>query len=553
MQEKKANETIFGEEQVKIRQRKPRRAMKPVFKKTAEDTPVMFPDTLDSVIGEGDVVRYINTVINQIDKKELYESYQGGGRSAYDPEIMLKIIISCYAKKIYTSRKMAQACRENISIMWIGRKSTPNFRTIAGFRSGRLKEVIEKIFTQAIQLLIEEGYISTEVYFTDGTKILADANRYKVVWKKNAAKFKSNAENRVRELLREIEEEQKTEDKIYGDKDLEEVGEGKTIDKEKIRRRLEEMREKIQKQREECEEKPAQKKMNKRNERIIKTIVGKELPKIDKYEQQEAIAGNRSGYSKTDTDAAMHRWKDGRTLPTYNTMVSTSGQYVTMINAGQNASDSAMYKEHMKKHFVNMGYYPKASVGDSGFGSEENYQFLEENGIENYLKYSGFYNESRKKIRENPSRRENFRYDEEKDEYYCTQNRALVFREEEDFVTKLGHKTKKRTYQSKDCRNCPIAEKCKAGEGNRTITIRPELERYKQQAREKLNSDRGIELRKRRNTEPESFNGDIKHNMGFRRFHLRGLKKVETEITIVALAHNFRKMSLHDTQRAVAK
>lgn len=550
MQEKKTNETIFGEEYGKMRQRKPRRKMKPVFKEAVLDTPVLFPDTLDSIIGEGDVVRYINAVIKQIDNKEMYESYQGGGTSAYDPEIMLKIILGCYAKKIYTSRKMAQACRENISIMWISGRSTPNFRTIANFRSGRLKEVIEKIFTKTIQLLIEEGYIRTEVYFTDGTKILADANRHKVVWKKNAAKFKGNAENRIRELLKEIDKEQETEDKIYGDKDLEEVGEGKKIDKEKIRKRLEEMREEIQRQREEGTESPEQKKANKRNERRIKTIVGKELPKIDKYEQQEGIAGDRSGYSRTDTDAAIHRWKDGRTLPTYNAIVSTSDQYVTMISAGQNPSDSALYKDHMKKHHQNMGYYPKASVGDSGFGSEENYQFLEENEIANYLKFSSFYNESRKKFREDPSKRENFRYDEEKDEYYCTQNRVLGFEREEAFITKLGYETKKRTYRSKDCANCPIADKCKTGKGNRTITIRPELERYKQQARENLNSELGIDLRKRRNTEPETFNGDIKHNMAFRRVHLRGLKKVETEITIVALAHNFRKMSLHNTQRA---
>jgi hypothetical protein len=76
------------------------------------------------------------------------------------------------------------------------------------------------------------------------------------------------------------------------------------------------------------------------------------------------------------------------------------------------------------------------------------------------------------------------------------------------------------------------------------------LEAYKQQARENLNNEQGSGLRKQRCIEIESCFGDIKHNMGFRRFHLRGIKKAETEFSLVAMAHNLRKLQIKQVKRA---
>ena len=70
-----------------------------------------------------------------------------------------------------------------------------------------------------------------------------------------------------------------------------------------------------------------------------------------------------------------------------------------------------------------------------------------------------------------------------------------------------------------------------------------ELRRYRQQAKENLLSEQGLALRQQRGVEVESTFGDIKQNMGFRRFLLRGLKKVEIEWGLVCIAHNMRKLT----------
>jgi len=80
--------------------------------------------------------------------------------------------------------------------------------------------------------------------------------------------------------------------------------------------------------------------------------------------------------------------------------------------------------------------------------------------------------------------------------------------------------------------------------------VNEQLDFYRQQARQNLNSEKGWNLRKRRGMEIESCFGDIKHNVGFRRFHLRGKKKVKTEIGLVYMAHNLRKMQIKRLKQA---
>ncbi|MFN8256194.1 MAG: transposase [Bacteroidales bacterium] len=75
--------------------------------------------------------------------------------------------------------------------------------------------------------------------------------------------------------------------------------------------------------------------------------------------------------------------------------------------------------------------------------------------------------------------------------------------------------------------------------GNRTIQVNPNLERHKEIARQNLNSDKGIELRKQR--EIETFWADLKYNQKYKRIRLRGLEKAELEINWLAISYNLRK------------
>ncbi len=97
------------------------------------------------------------------------------------------------------------------------------------------------------------------------------------------------------------------------------------------------------------------------------------------------------------------------------------------------------------------------------------------------------------------------------------------------------------SYQARNCENCPLRGVCFKGDGNRIINVNHELQRLKEKARQLLLSDEGIRHRKQRPVDVEPVFGNIKQHKNFKRFLLRSSGKVETEIGLIALAHNLAK------------
>ena len=119
--------------------------------------------------------------------------------------MMLKVLVYAYTQRIYSSRQIAKALRENVNFMWMSGGNRPDFRTINDFRGEKMKGVIEEVFTSVLELLVEEGYVKLENYFVDGTKMEANANQHKVVWAKSRAKYQERLQEKIKELLKEIE------------------------------------------------------------------------------------------------------------------------------------------------------------------------------------------------------------------------------------------------------------------------------------------------------------------------------------------------------------
>ena len=108
-------------------------------------------------------------------------------------------------------------------------------------------------------------------------------------------------------------------------------------------------------------------------------------------------------------------------------------------------------------------------------------------------------------------------------------------------VNESGFEQTLTKYQAKNCTGCPLSGACHKGQGNRVIEINHRLNSRKQKAKENLTSQEGIRHRKQRPQEVESVFGNIKQNKNFRRFMLRGKKKVTVEFGLIAIAHNISK------------
>ena len=524
--------------------------MKPVFKPYAMGQMMLMPQSYEELIPEGHVVRVVDQAVARIDVDSLLAQYAGGGTSSYHPQMMLKVLVYAYCQKIYSSRKIAAALRENIYFMWLSGGNTPDFRTINEFRGVRMKAVIGEVFGAVVEYLVAAGYVKLENLFVDGSKIEADANKHKVVWAKRKERYEKQVKEQVWELLQEIENANDAEQARYGEKDLEEMGGSGTpdLDGERLQKKIDELNQRLR----EKERKPAQ---EKKARQALKKLETDCLPRLQKYEEQSRILDGRNSYSKTDPDASCQRMKEDRgakrprATPAYNVQIGTEGQFIVSTSVHQGGSDTPCLIPHLNGMSAKLKGQLKNVVADAAYGSEENYAHLEKHKLGNYLKYNTFYQDTHHYrnpdiLRQHQFRAEHFEYDEPYDQFLCPNKRRLAYRFTSQSKTDNGYLSTRRHYECETCQDCPLKTQCTKAKGNRLIQISFQLREYRRQARENLTSEHGLQLRALRSVEPETVFGHLTHNMGFRRFHLRGHAKVTTEWTLLCIAHNMQKLAV---------
>lgn len=480
-----------------------------------------------------------------MDLAGLLRSYPGGGASSYHPAMLLKVITYAYTQQIYTSRQIAKALRENINFRWLSGGNEPDFRTINRFRSSRLKGVLDEVFTSLLEILTEAKLVKLEDYFLDGTKIEANANKYSFVWKKSVEKNKAKLRKKVHELIRYIDTVEKDENDTHGDRDLDEVGDQSEVTPDLIRRKVEELNKRLKKITP-PEKGPGKSTKVRSLEKACKTLTEDCLPRLERYKEQEALFGTRNSFSKTDTDATFMRMKEdhmrnGQLKAGYNVQMGTEGQYIVHYSIHQRPTDTTTLPEHLAqvKHRLG-GKMPQRVIADAGYGSEANYEYMVSEGLEAYVKYRQFDQEEKRSFRKQIFRTENLPYDSEHDRYTCPAGVHLNFIGLDNATSPGG--SPRRIYEAETCEGCTLRDQCHDSRYNRRIKVSPRLNELHSQARERLDSELGQALRRRRYTDVETVFAQIKHNRSFRRFLLRSRDKVHIEYGLVSMAHNITKM-----------
>jgi hypothetical protein len=187
---------------------------------------------------------------------------------------------------------------------------------------------------------------------------------------------------------------------------------------------------------------------------------------------------------------------------------------------------------------------PESVTTDAGYGSEENYTFLEKNKITPFVKFASFDREQRKNHADKqPFHQSHLHYNKEKDRYICPMGQDMEKVKTETSKSANGFKKTIHVYQAKNCSGCPLRSRCHDAKGNRIIKVNHNLLAHQSKARELLKSEEGIKHRKQRCHDVEPVFGQIKHNKNFKRYNLRGKEKVEIETGLLAMAHNLKKMA----------
>ena len=506
------------------------------FKDYNQQQTVLLPYSFDDLITEKHPVRIVDQVVESINIQPLLKAYSKEGNPGYHPKMLLKVMLYAYMTNVYSSRKIELALRENINFMWLTSMTIVDHNTINRFRSDKLKDSFKEIFKQVVLMLASEGLVNLKQIYTDGTKIEAQAGRYTFVWGNSIKTNKAKMLTQLEELWNYAQSINNQDDPNP------EPTEFKEISKEVIQKTVAKIDAKLS----------GNQKASSKAKAKLRYIKNNFSANLEKYERQEAILGEPNSYSKTDTDATFMRMKEdhmlnGQLKAAYNSQISTQNQIIVHYTIHQNPTDTKTLKPHLenleqtfgKKIFKKL----KEITTDAGYGSEENYDYLEKKKFKAFVKYNTFEKEQDQNYQKKHKAfsKENLYYNYEEDYYVCPMGQKMHKTHQSKKTTAAGYSQTLSHYQAKNCDGCSLRGQCFKAQGNRSIERNHNLERHKQQARELLLSEIGIQRRKQRSADVEPVFAHLKHNNGFRRFSLKGLQKVELEFGLMALGHNLRK------------
>ena len=499
---------------------------------------VLFPQRIDENIPSDDPVRILNAMVDNLDLSSFHKLYKELGRSPYHPRMILKAVLYAYMNNIYSCRKIEKSLLRDIHFIWLAGYEKPDYRTINRFRN-RVKDEINGIFTQIVLILASKGFISLDVEYVDGTKIESKANRYTFVWRKNVERNRVRLLEKIRILLQQIDEVVAQENACIENTVTE-------FTPSMLADMISELKASL-------ENAPAasdkeEKKAEKQKVKQIKQLES-HCEKLAEYNRHMRILGKRNSYSKTDPDATfMHMKEDpmgnGQLKPGYNLQIGTENQFMLDFGLYHNPTDTLTLIPFENSFHERYNRFPLEGVADSGYGSEENYRFMDENGIEAYVKYNFFHKEQRAdKYVTNPFKQENLYYNEEKDYYVCPMGQHMERTGVRHYRTESGYIAESVAYRAARCEGCPLRCMCFSSKSKRrTIEVNHRLKEYKQKARERLTSEKGFKHRGQRCIEPEAVFGQIKYDMGYKRFRHFGKDKVTMDFAFFAIAFNIKKM-----------
>lgn len=326
--------------------------------------------------------KYIE-ILNKSEIGKIIEKEQNKiGRKGYNPYNLTATIIYCFSKFRSSIREIERLCIFDLRVMYIMQQEQPSDSSIKDCINKYILPYQYEIFTMITKAIIDEFNLDISNQYLDGTKIEANANKYKFVWKPTT--YHKKLDIKIRELLLLMEIEI-TDKKLIKSNKLKEIIES-YVTKENI----------------DVNSIPSGKGKRLTKEQKNYKIAYKYLIKLLEYEEKERICGdNRNSYFKTDNDATAMVLKEDYYSKLshdfhagYNIQVMVSSGLITMYGVFQDRSDHYTFIPMNDLYFKYYKEYPPNECADSGYGIYINYKYMREHKIGNYVKFQAWTGEA---------------------------------------------------------------------------------------------------------------------------------------------------------------
>lgn len=327
----------------------------------------LMPPAISDWVKEGSLAGFVSDLVDELDAEgelaAFYAAYRtdGWGRAAYHPCMMVKVLLYCYCVGVRSSRRIARALEQDVSLRYLAANQQPNFRTISDFRKDHAAALM-RLFGSVLELCKEAGLVELGVVALDSRKVAgnaaADQNRTHPALQREIEEIFAEAERLDRE-----EDERFGED-VRGD----ELPEGLRTSADRLRR-LKEARDRLATEAEQARQEQ-QEKIETRAEKERRTgrkPVGRPLKRT------EAIIDHRKRANTTDPESRLIRTRRGW-IQGYNAqaLADCDSQVIVAQLVTQAEVDVNQLGPMLDQVKENVGRTPQACAADAGYWSEAN-------------------------------------------------------------------------------------------------------------------------------------------------------------------------------------
>jgi len=242
----------------------------------------------------------------------------------------------------------------------------------------------------------------------------------------------------------------------------------------------------------------------------------------------------------TDPDAPIMKGKKGNFDTNYNVQVACSeDQIISYCDVVTLGNDKAQLVPALQGIQANTGQKVEIVLADADFGTFDSFEYMHHHQICGYVPYR----DMNASFEDQPYHSVRFDYDEKKDVYICPARHTLEFK---SIRNDRSRNKQYRQYRTKACKNCTFKKECCPSKKSPYRTISREVRQdLRDEMKQRLNSEEGKKVYRRRLHPIEAIFGHLKYNLGYTHFLLRGLEKVKAEFTLMCLAYNLGKLAKH--------
>ena len=473
---------------------------------TPRDQIHLFQHSLEELIEENNVVRFIDAYVESLDMGEMgfrmHENRKGA--PAYRPQVKLKIYIYGYLNRIRASRLLEAECGRNREMMWLVEGLRPDFKTIADFRKDN-PEALRNVFKEFVMFCHRMGLISMRVLAVDGTKVRGQNGHGEIYRREEIGEIERAVEQGLQRYFEEMDELDRRQDqdgiRIHGEKVAE-----------------------------------LTRKIGRLTRKLEKVSTAKEF--LEKNPEEKA-------YSGSDPDSRLQRDK-GMVQPGYNaqSVVEEKNKLIVAADVSNEQTDKRLLGvmvEQLSAVKAGLGIEEKSEVvADAGYFNETDVLAHQE-GQRIRVTVPIAAEGSRDDKKEEGYGQEKFRYDQERDTWVCPLGKELRRITLQPAMDKNGRLTWRYQAGEADCAACPKRSSCTKGSGGRMLRVsvrHAELQVYFEQLERE---ERKALIRKRKELVEHPF-GTIKRTLGFGHFLQRGLEAVRAEFQFSCFVYDLKRV-----------